>query len=174
MITISAPDPLSDPLVGQLLPAALNAGAGTKTYPVSGGFAYPHIPAGTFGGTFTLDQPASAFNVDAPPVLIADGKFYVVRVVSDGAIQPTPNADGQVNAANLVAIYQVCTHLGCLVPYIVSEKRFICPCHGSTFERDSQYVRGPAPRNLDQFPVLVVNDTVIVNTGRRIAGHEHA
>lgn len=66
------------------------------------------------------------------------------------------------------------THLGCLVPYIVSEKRFICPCHGSTFERDSQYVRGPAPRSLDLFPVAVVSDTVIVNTGRRIVGQEHA
>jgi len=73
-----------------------------------------------------------------------------------------------------MAIYQVCVHLGCLVPYIPSEKRFICPCHGSTYERDTQYVRGPAPRNLDQFPVKVVNGNIVVNTGLRITGKPHA
>lgn len=89
-------------------------------------------------------------------------------------MQPVPDADGQINPANLVAIYQVCTHLGCLVPYIVSERRFICPCHGSTYERDTQYVRGPAPRNLDQFRVKVVNDVIVVNTGLKVAGASHA
>ncbi len=174
LISVAAPDPSSDPLVSQLLPGTLNPATGAKSYPLSGGFAYPRIKAGTFGGTFTLDKKASAFGADDPPVLIADGKFYVVKVAPDAAVQPVPNADGQVNAANLVAIYQVCTHLGCLVPYIVSERRFICPCHGSTFERDSQYVRGPAPRNLDQFRVTVIDDTVVVNTGQRVAGGEHA
>jgi hypothetical protein len=79
LVTMSAPDPTSDPLVGRLLPSTLNTSTGAKTYPVSGGFAYPRIPAGTFGSTFTLDQKASAFTVDDPPLLIADGKFYVVR-----------------------------------------------------------------------------------------------
>lgn len=146
LVAVTAPDPSSDPLVSQLLPGALNPATGAKAYPLSGGFAYPRIKAGTFGGAFTLDEPASAFVVANPPVLIADGKFYVVKVAPDAAVQPVANADGQVNSANLVAIYQVCTHLGCLVPYIVSERRFICPCHGSTFERDSQlYVRTPQP-----------------------------
>ena len=85
-----------------------------------------------------------------------------------------PNDDGKVNEANLMAIYQVCPHLGCLVPYIASEKRFICPCHGSTYERNSQYVRGPAPRSMDQFRVMVANDTVVVNTGQRVFGQVHA
>ena len=89
-------------------------------------------------------------------------------------VQPVPDEDGQVNAENLMAIYQVCVHLGCLVPYIPSEKRFICPCHGSTYERDTQYVRGPAPRNLDQFPVKVVNGNIVVNTGLRRTGNPHA
>ncbi len=60
---------------------------------------------------------ASAFAADDTLLLIADGKFYVVKVAPNATVQPVPNADGHVNAANLVAIYQVCTHLGCLVPY---------------------------------------------------------
>ena len=173
LVSLTMPDPSADPLLGQLIPAAVDSNTGEKTYPMTGGFAYPRIKAGTFGGRFTVDKKASAFTVDDPPLLIPDGKFYVAKVPPDAAVQPAPTEDGQVNAANLMAIYQVCVHLGCLVPFIPTEKRFICPCHGSTFERDSQYVRGPAPRNLDQFRVSVVNDNVIVNTGQRVLGLAH-
>jgi cytochrome b6-f complex iron-sulfur subunit len=174
LVFITAPDPAGDPLLGDLVPpASVDPNTQQKIYPVAGGFAYPRIKANTFGGTFTLDRKASSFKVDDDPFLQADGKFFVVKVAPDASVQPVKDKDGNVNADNLMAIYQVCVHLGCLVPYIPSEKRFICPCHGSTYERDTKYVRGPAPRNLDQFPVQVVNDTVIVNTGRREAGDPH-
>lgn len=176
LLFVTAPDPSGDPLLGQALGfvAAEDPTTGEKIYPVAGGFAYPRIKAGTFGGKFTLDQKASDFKVTDNPLLNADGKFFVVKVAPDASVQPAPDENGQVNSANLMAIYQVCVHLGCLVPYIPSEKRFICPCHGSTYERDSKYVRGPAPRNLDQFSVKVVNDTVIVDTGRKSSGQVHS
>jgi cytochrome b6-f complex iron-sulfur subunit len=171
LVFVTAPDPAADPMLGPLLgfAAETNQQTGVTNYPVAGGFAYPRIKAGTFGGRFTLDKKAADFTVDDPPLLIPDGKFYVVKV------QPEDSPDiASPNEANLVAIYQVCTHLGCLIPYIQSEKRFICPCHGSTFERNSQYVRGPAPRNLDQFPVEIVGGVVSVNTGQRKSGEIHA
>ena len=173
LVFVTAPDPSGDPLLGQLISAAANPNTGEKTYPVAGGFAYLRIKAGTFGGRFTLDKQASAFQVDDPPLLIPDGKFYIAKVSPDALIQLAPNEDGQVNVEGIMAIYPVCVHLGCLVPYIPTEKRFICPCHSSTFERDSQYVRGPAPRNLDQFRVSVDNDNVMVNTGQRVSGLAH-
>jgi len=173
LITLTIPDPSADPLLGQLIPHTVNPQTGEKHYPVSGGYAYPRITAGTFGGTFTLDQKASVFMVGDPPLLIPDGKFYVAKIAPDDPIQPVPNQDGQINSANIMAIYQVCVHLGCLVPYIATEQEFICPCHGSTYMRDTQYVRGPAPRNLDQFRVQVINDTVIVDTGQRVLGQPH-
>ena len=108
------------------------------------------------------------------PFPVADGKFFVVKVAPDATIQPAEDEDGSVNAEGIMAIYQVCVHLGCLVPYIASEKRFICPCHGSTYERDTQYVRGPAPRNLDQFRVKITNDVIVVNTGQKVTGLSHA
>jgi cytochrome b6-f complex iron-sulfur subunit len=174
LTTLTMPDPSADPLLGKLIPHTTNPQTGDKSYPVSGGFAYPRIETGTFGGKFTLDQKASAFTVNDEPLLMPDGKFYVAKVAPDDAIQPAADEDGQVNSANIMAIYQVCVHLGCLVPYIPTDKLFICPCHGSTYQRDTQYVRGPAPRNLDQFRVQVVNDTVIVNTGQRVLGTSHA
>jgi len=174
LIYITSPDPAADPFLGQVLPGQVDAETGDKTYLVAGGFAYPRIKAGTFGGRFTLDIKASDFTLTDDPYLVADGKFFVVKVAPDATVQPAPDEDGNVNADNLMAIYQVCVHLGCLVPYIPSEKRFICPCHGSTYERDSQYVRGPAPRNLDQFILKVVNDRIIVNTGAKVTGNPHA
>jgi cytochrome b6-f complex iron-sulfur subunit len=174
LVTLTMPDPSADPLLGQLVPHTTNPQTGDKYYPVSGGYAYPRITAGAFGGKFTLDQKASGFTVNDDPLLIPDGKFYVVKVAPNDSIQPVPDEDGQINGAGIMAIYQVCVHLGCLVPYIPTEKLFICPCHGSTYQRDTQYVRGPAPRNLDQFRVQVVNDAVIVNTGQRVLGTPHS
>ena len=176
LVFITSPDPSADPLLGPLLKFASSENPDTleRTYPVAGGFAYPRIKAGTFGGRFTLDLKASDFTLTDDPYLVADGKFFVVKVAPDATVQPAPDEDGNVNADNLMAIYQVCVHLGCLVPYIPSEKRFICPCHGSTYERDSQYVRGPAPRNLDQFILKIVNDRIIVNTGVKVTGSPHA
>jgi cytochrome b6-f complex iron-sulfur subunit len=175
LVFITAPDPTGDPLLGNLVPPAqIDPNTGEKIYPVAGGFAYPRIKAGTFGGKFALDKKASEFKETDDPMLVADGKFFVVKIPPDANVKPVADEENNVNAANIMAIYQVCVHLGCLVPYIPSEKRFICPCHGSTYERDSKYVRGPAPRNLDQFRVKVVNDTVVVNTGQRVFGQVHS
>jgi cytochrome b6-f complex iron-sulfur subunit len=175
LVFVTAPDPAADPFLSEILPpASVDPATGEKIYPVAGGFAYPRIKANTFGGKFTLDEKASSFKADDPPRPYPDGKFFIVKVGSGDSIQPVEDEEGSVNAEGIMAIYQVCVHLGCLVPYIPSEKRFICPCHGSTYERDSKYVRGPAPRNLDQFRVRVVNDTIVVNTGQRVFGEPHA
>ena len=174
LVTVTAPDPAADPFLGQVVPGQLNQDTGDKNYPVAGGFAYPRIKAGTFGGRFTLDRKASEFKETDDPFPVPDGKFFIVKVAPDASVKPAPDEDGVVNTDNIMAIYQVCVHLGCLVPYIPSEKRFICPCHGSTYERDTKYVRGPAPRDLDQFRVRVVNDNIVVNTGQRVTGESHA
>jgi len=46
------------------------------------------------------------------------------------------------------AINSICTHLGCVVPWISAENKFICPCHGSQYDADGAVVRGPAPLSL--------------------------
>jgi cytochrome b6-f complex iron-sulfur subunit len=42
----------------------------------------------------------------------------------------------------------VCTHLGCVVPWNISENKFMCPCHGSQYDSTGKVVRGPAPLSL--------------------------
>ncbi|EME29050.1 cytochrome b6-f complex iron-sulfur subunit [Galdieria sulphuraria] len=53
--------------------------------------------------------------------------------------------EGQLVSYGLNA---VCTHLGCVVPWNAGQSKFICPCHGSQYDRSGKVVRGPAPLSL--------------------------
>lgn len=103
-------------------------------------FALPRFKEGEFGGVFSVGETESLPGTDAPPLAYNDGKFWLVNT-EDG----------------LLALYRVCTHLGCLFAWQDSENKFICPCHGSQFQRAGQYIQGPAPRSLDAFNVIVTD-----------------
>jgi cytochrome b6-f complex iron-sulfur subunit len=67
-----------------------------------------------------------------------------------------------------MALSRKCTHLGCSVPWVESEKRFICPCHSSVFNIKGEVLQSPAPRPLDMFNVFIENNIVKVDTKKRI------
>ncbi|KXZ51158.1 hypothetical protein GPECTOR_13g645 [Gonium pectorale] len=54
-------------------------------------------------------------------------------------------ADGSIEKYGLNA---VCTHLGCVVPWVAAENKFKCPCHGSQYNAEGKVIRGPAPLSL--------------------------
>lgn len=87
---------------------------------------------------------------------IRDGKFFLVR-----------------QGDEFRALYQVCTHLGCLVRH-EEDDGFACPCHGSRFAKDGELLRSPAPRDMDEFAVEVVDGEVVVNTGKRVKGERRS
>lgn len=123
----------------------------------TGCFVHFYLPTrvGTFGGQVLAGKPE-----DFPlgePKYIRDGKFYVSRV-----------PDG------LLALYQKCPHLGCVVPWksgdpsedpIQANGRFNCPCHGSIYDRYGVLKAGPAPRPMDIMAVTIENGNVVVDTG---------
>jgi cytochrome b6-f complex iron-sulfur subunit len=80
------------------------------------------------------------------------GAFYLVRLDDGG----------------FLALSCKCTHLGCTVPWVEKEKKFICPCHASTFDMKGDVINGPAGRPLDLFPMTIENKVVKVDAGRRI------
>ncbi|CAM9946994.1 unnamed protein product, partial [Choristocarpus tenellus] len=53
--------------------------------------------------------------------------------------------EGNIKDFSLNAI---CTHLGCVVPWVPAENKFICPCHNSHYNPEGAVLRGPAPRPL--------------------------
>lgn len=60
------------------------------------------------------------------------------------------------------ALNAVCTHLGCVVPWVPAENKYKCPCHGSQYDRNGKVIRGPAPLSLALEHVDVSADGDIV------------
>ncbi|MDE3077443.1 MAG: ubiquinol-cytochrome c reductase iron-sulfur subunit [Chloroflexota bacterium] len=71
------------------------------------------------------------------------------------------------------ALYQVCPHLGCAVPYCGQSGRFECPCHGSTYNLHGEWLEGPAPRGMDRFAAQAKDGDVLVDTTTLITGPKH-
>jgi cytochrome b6-f complex iron-sulfur subunit len=100
-------------------------------------FALPRFKEGTFGGVFNFPVDRFPLVPGAEPESEPAGRFHVVHTANEG----------------IVALYAVCTHLGCLPKW--QDTQFNCPCHGSQFTLNGNWITGPAPRGLDFFPVTV-------------------
>ena len=61
-----------------------------------------------------------------------------------------------------------CTHSRCVFPWSEAASIFACPCHGSQFSLNGDYIAGPAPRALDRydFEVWDANKRVIAVSDR--------
>jgi cytochrome b6-f complex iron-sulfur subunit len=81
-----------------------------------------------------------------------EGKFYLVRLDDGG----------------FLALSRQCTHLGCTVPWVEEENRFLCPCHTSAFNIKGEVMSPPAPRPLNYFAVRIENSIVKVNISQSI------
>lgn len=103
-------------------------------------FSRPAKKAGTFGTVIDIGPLAEMPSPTDSPLYHSRGRFWLIS-----------NADG------LVAIANTCTHLDCLFNWNQQAGCFICPCHGSQFDRKGQVLSGPADCNLDRFPLLVVD-----------------
>ena len=167
----------------EFLNIAWMASLGFLTLSISGItliFAYPRFREGEFGGVFTFG-PVSGL----PSLLEGPQNFPKVKLWMS-------NTD-----EGLYAIYKVCPHLGCLYGWSDQENKFICPCHGSQYEKNGDYIQGPAPRSLDRFVLTIVdengdeiastpedggpvplpdneNAVIRIDTGNRINGENHA
>ncbi|MBT3981336.1 MAG: ubiquinol-cytochrome c reductase iron-sulfur subunit [Bacteriovoracaceae bacterium] len=58
----------------------------------------------------------------------------------------------------LVALSNICTHLGCIPNWLPGELKFKCPCHGSGFYPSGINFEGPAPRPLERFKITTLPD----------------
>ncbi len=65
-------------------------------------------------------------------------------------------------AESIKAYSLVCTHLGCITEWQEGKKEFYCACHDGRFDQFGEVIAGPPPVPLEQFPVSVENEQVIV------------
>ena len=80
------------------------------------------------------------------------GRFYLARLENGG----------------FLALSRECTHLGCTVPWVEEENRFVCPCHASIFDIRGVVISPPAPRPLDIYPVTIENNVVKVDVSEAV------
>ena len=116
-------------------------------------FLKPRKRQGTDETAETLIVAGRVENFDPGSVTaFQQGKFYLARLDDGG----------------FLALHRECTHLGCTVPWISAENRFVCPCHASAFDIQGQVLSPPAPRPLDLFAVRIENGIVKVDTSKPI------
>jgi cytochrome b6-f complex iron-sulfur subunit len=114
------------------------------------GFFKPRTKSGAFGSVVNAGQvdefePGSVSH-------IFGGRCYITRLEDGG----------------FLALWQRCTHLGCTIPWQEAEEEFNCPCHSSIFNPVGEVISGPAPRPMDLFPIEIVDNEILVNTGEPI------
>ena len=59
------------------------------------------------------------------------------------------------------AIEAVCTHEGCTITG-ADGAIYVCPCHGSRYDRSGHVVLGPAQASLRQYPTTFAGDVVTI------------
>jgi cytochrome b6-f complex iron-sulfur subunit len=147
---------------------------------------YPNL-VGKFGSPITLKATSSYpgaqqrdFALNQKGIFYEpNAKSYIMHLLPGGStafVQSGSALADLMDAENWVrdsdgsywlALYQVCVHLGCKVPFRDDCNSFLCPCHGSHYNIDGEYIEGPAPRSLDRFELSFDSDgKVVVNTGK--------
>ena len=144
---------------------------------------YPNL-AGQFGSAITLkakDQyPAATqagFSINSGKGIFYEpqAKSYIMHLQNPQFLLQGNTLSNYLDGENWVkdsdgsywlALYQVCVHLGCKVPFRDDCNSFKCPCHGSHYNVDGEYLDGPAPRSLDRFAISFQGGNVVVDTGK--------
>lgn len=105
-------------------------------------------------------QTAKAYiiHLDKNTNFLLNGSTLASQLASESIVK---DADGSY----WIALYQRCVHLGCTVPFRNDCASFKCPCHGSHYHVDGEYLDGPAPRSLDRFALSFNGENVLVDTG---------
>jgi cytochrome b6-f complex iron-sulfur subunit len=101
------------------------------------------------GTTITTDLSSSLTAVGDSKV--SDG-VIIVRIASGNT------------ASSFTAVQVACTHEGTPINYNNSQNLFICPLHGSIFNKSGTVVQGPATTALKQYTVTITNNTLTVVT----------
>jgi len=79
------------------------------------------------------------------------------RTVLEKPVYVVKDTNGQI-----AVLSAICPHLGCTVPWIEDQNKFICPCHKGRFDSAGKLIGGPPPRNMDSLPMKVEDGVVKV------------
>lgn len=96
---------------------------------------------------------------DFPELATPGGAIKIQPAQHDQPLYVLAHGDGQY-----VAVSPICTHRGCTVD--VQGARLVCPCHGSTYSRAGEVLRGPAERRLTSYRIARQGDVLIIDLAK--------
>ena len=129
------------------LATLLSGCSGSSTSP-SGAATLLDKSTGKFTGTgvqVTVGGSALA-NVGGAVLVESDAGVFLLARTSQSAFS---------------AIEAVCTHEGCTVTGADGDQ-YVCPCHGSRYDRSGHVVHGPATASLRQYASSLAGDVVTI------------
>ena len=135
----AVPDPQRRRLLARLWQLPL-AAVSLQALAMLVSFAMPRKTAGSFGTVIDLGPLAEMPAGGSPPLHVSRGRFWLVN-----------------DREGAVALSHTCSHLDCLFNWDQESGRFVCPCHGSQFDRLGRVLNGPASRALDRYPLQIVS-----------------
>ncbi|HKB07004.1 MAG TPA: Rieske (2Fe-2S) protein [Candidatus Polarisedimenticolia bacterium] len=96
----------------------------------------------------------------APAADVPTGRGKAYRLPDGGTALVTDTG------TEIVALSDVCPHLGCKVHYEGAQGRFVCPCHGGVFEKDGTAIAGPPAeegKNLKRYAISRVGQNLFID-----------
>ena len=127
-----------------------------------------------FNGCSSGESPTSPSKT-ASPLPVVPGRFTGSGVAIDvagtaiatvgGAVLVDNNAGvfliARTGESSFTAIDAVCTHESCTVTGS-DGTNYVCPCHGSRYDRNGHVVNGPAMAALRQYPTTFTGGIVTI------------
>ncbi len=130
---------------------AFGTGLGVSVGPAMARFLMPNV----------LEEPD-------PRVRVGKLQQYAEMTHGDVNEDFKPQGIWMIRDGNrLAALNIICTHLGCIPNWLVNDRKFKCPCHGSGYKPDGINFEGPTPRPLERFRVFVDAGIVIVDKSKK-------
>jgi len=130
------------------LATLLSACSGSSTSPSGGSATLLGKSAGKFTGSgVQVTVSGSALTSVGGAVLVeSDAGVFLLARMSQSAFS---------------AIEAICTHEGCTVTGADGDQ-YVCPCHGSRYDRSGHVVHGPATASLSQYTTSLAGDVVTI------------
>ncbi len=167
--------PQTKPRVSRRALLAGGAAAVAASLAVGAGIEHVVEQAATKGGSV---QPVQTWNPPIVPPQLASTWLFVttlaelgdkaVRFATDSIVGYVIRNDGDGSEPpkeEVVAMSAACTHMGCIVQWQDSDRKFHCPCHGGLFTEYGKTDKSSAIRYLTPLPrldVKVVDGKVFV------------
>jgi len=132
---------------GATLATLFSACGGSPTSP-SGMPSMLGVLSGRFTGSVVQVTAAGSALADVGGAVLVEstaGVFLIART----------------SASTFSAIDAVCTHEGCTITG-ADGATYVCPCHGSRYNRSGQVLGGPAKASLRQYATTFTNDVVTI------------